>query len=342
MLFRSIAAGFAVGSKYPGGLVIVPVFAVAVRRWWGRPLAFWMGRLIGFGLVFVGAYLVTTPGTIFNFPAFWQDVTHEIYHYGELGQGYYTVDDGLPHLGHLLAYLGLVAFSRWVPLALVFGLLAVVGVGKLIREDWHITALFLLFPVSYVLYFSTQSVMYVRNMLIVLPYLAVLIAVGAGAFWSALRVRGLRYAWSGLLVAMLAANAGWQLHSARSVWNNPTTDHLAGMMQTAQANPGTVYWAAAGLHDELIAAYGEDLPANIQPGSANADVVALWMTDNLLLQDSNYGAYLGRRFAQPWRGVIWHHGPYEVNMSYYPGWDGDNRVVMFPVEYVAGDKLTAR
>ncbi len=335
----AFVAGLAVGSKYPGGLLIVPALVVAVRRWWGRPLTFWAGRLVGFGVVFVGAYLLTTPGTLLNFPAFWADVTHEIYHYGELGQGYYTVDDGLPHLGQLLAYLGLVAFSRWVPIALAFAVLALVGAVALLREDWPLGVVFLIFPVSYVLYFSTQSVMYVRNMLVVLPYLAVLAAMGAGAVWAALRARPLRYGWAGLLAALLLANAGWQLYSARTVWLNPTTDHLAALVARAEANPETVYWAADGLYDELTAATPDALPPNIQAEADGADMIALWMTDNLLLFDSNYGAYLGRRFRQPWRGVIQHDGPYEVNLNYYPGWDGENRVVIFPVDYVAEGQL---
>jgi hypothetical protein len=179
-------------------------------------------------------------------------------------------------------------------------------------------------------------------MLVVVPYLAVLIAIGAGAVWTALPARPLRYGWAGILAAVLTVNAGWQLQSARTVHQDPTTDHLTGLVMRAQADPDTVYWAAGGLYDELSASHPEPLPPNIQASAEGANRIAVWMTDNLLLYDSNYGAYLGQRFRQPWRGVIDHSGPWEVNLNYYPGWDGDNRVVVFPMEYVAAEKLAAQ
>lgn len=331
------AAGFAVGSKYPGGLIIVPVFMVAVLRWWGEGLRFWIGRLVRFGAVFVLAYLLTTPGTLLNFPAFWYDVTHEISHYGEMGQGYYTVEPGGYHLSQLTLYLSLVAFSHANAAAALVMALAVVGTIALLREDWRLGVIVLAFPIAYVLYFSTQRVMYVRNMLVTLPYWATLATIGAGTVWQWLRGRGFRAAWALLLVAVIGYNVGWQLFTVRTIHQRGATYQPAALVVTAREHPDTRYWAAEGLYDELAERYGDDLPANIGPDRDGADVLAVWHSKNLLVFDSNYGAYLGARLARPWADELRHFGPYEVNMNYYPGWDGDNRIVLVPMAYVATD-----
>jgi hypothetical protein len=56
---------------------------------------------------------------------------------------------------------------------LVFGLFSV-GAAVLIREDMRVAPLLIALPVIYVLYFSNQRVMIARNLLFVMPFLAVL------------------------------------------------------------------------------------------------------------------------------------------------------------------------
>lgn len=333
-----MAAGFAVGSKYPGGLIILPVFIVGMMRWWGQSPLFILGRLVRFGVVFVLAYLVTTPGTLFNFPAFWYDVTHEIAHYGDMGQGYYTIEPGLHHLTQLALYLGIVSFSQAVIIGGFVFALTLIGAVGIVRQDWRLGAIVLLFPVLYVLYFSTQRVMYVRNMLVTMPYWSVMAGVGAVMVWRGLRRWPLQIVWAGILAAAIGYNVGWQMYSTQTILQRGTTYDPPALVMTARDNPDMRYWAAEGLFDALSEQYGDDLPRNIQAEANGADMLAIYHSKNLLIFDSNYGGYIGSRLERPYFDEIQHFGPYEVNFSYYPGWDGDNRIVLIPMAYVAENK----
>lgn len=329
-----IAAGFAVGSKYPGGLIVIPVGFVGLLRWWGQPIPVLIRRAVIAAFVFIAAYLVTTPGTVLAFDDFRYDILHEIAHYGDMGQGYYTVEEGFSHLGQLLAYLSLVLFSHYPLIAGALFALVPIGAFALIREDWRLALIFLSFPVIYVLYFSTQSLMYVRNMLVTVPFWAFLATNGAWVITNMLRRRSLRWGFAALLAGLLTVNAIWIATAAHSISVRGMTRDVAPFLLLTESNPDTIYWAAEGLYEQMLERYGDDLPPNIQPTSRDADMLAIYMSDNLLEFDTNYGRYLGRRFEQPWRGAITSFGPFDVNLNYYPGWNGDDRIVVFPIRYV--------
>ena len=46
------------------------------------------------------AFVVMTPGNVFEYEEFQRDIEYERMHYGEGGHGVYTLEAGWPHLGH--------------------------------------------------------------------------------------------------------------------------------------------------------------------------------------------------------------------------------------------------
>src|SRR5690606_23995424 len=170
----AVVAGLATGTKYPGGLLLIPVL---IASWPTLKNHDKRGRLIllgGIGIIFVSTYLLSTPGTLLASDEFIHDVRFEIQHYGRDGHGIHTVEWGLPHLRLNLGYLSLAALSwyKWLALPL-FGL-ALVGGAAAWRENRTIALILVLFPLVYVLYMSLQRVMFVRNLMVVLPFLALL------------------------------------------------------------------------------------------------------------------------------------------------------------------------
>jgi len=103
-VLAGISAGFATATKYPGGLLILPVFLAAVfYRDQIRPILKHFGFLAILLAVFLLSYLVMTPGTLFESELFLEQVRGEIAHYSG-GHGYHTIEPGLTHFWQNLLY----------------------------------------------------------------------------------------------------------------------------------------------------------------------------------------------------------------------------------------------
>ena len=98
--------------------------------------------------------------------------------------GAVTLGSALPHL------LSALSFNRVVSLCGIA--VAMVGVVSLWRRDWRTASLLTLFPLAYLLYFSTQRAMLVRNLQLMQPFLALFAACGIVACARAARGEGAR------------------------------------------------------------------------------------------------------------------------------------------------------
>ena len=185
----AVGAGLVFGTKYPGGLIIVPVVAAA---FYNRDRSAGLKKpLLDIALlliIFMATYLATTPGTLFQHGLFkhYIDVQKSTYTQGHLG---HTIASGLPIFSSMCGFFGLALFSRFVPIALFLGLCVLLGVYGAMRESWKIGAGLLVFPLLYLLYFSTLRVMIVRNLLVLAPTLAVFASEGVALLWRVLRQR---------------------------------------------------------------------------------------------------------------------------------------------------------
>lgn len=210
----AIAGGLALASKYPGGLVVVPLlFATrhvasrGGRREYLRVLAF-----------FFGAFIVANPGALLEPARFAAGIAHQVIHYGQTGHGAYTVGRGAEHMTLMALYLVRVVFAHvpWVSVALC--VVMVVGIYDVVKSEKRPTAaLLLMFPVLYLLYFSTQKVMIVRNLLVLLPYCSILAARGCGYLIRRVPSRPYRAAAAAIPLAAIAFNLSWLVTSGRSI-----------------------------------------------------------------------------------------------------------------------------
>jgi hypothetical protein len=133
----------------------------------------------------VGVYLITTPGTLLQPMLFLSALRFMSSHYAS-GHGAYTTSTGAPHLWRMLEYFLLVVPSPYLPVAIGCTALAAAGALRAVRQTPLWAALVFSFPLLYVLYFSLQRVMIVRNLIAVAPFIAVAAALGAGAVCHAL------------------------------------------------------------------------------------------------------------------------------------------------------------
>ena len=314
------AAGLSFGTKYPSGLLLLPVLIAAAHVGRGRPGK--LVRALGVCVVaFTAMYLLTTPGTILQYGQFFNDVRFEMAHYKTGHGGGHTIVPGLPHLKAELAYLALVVFSPYPPIACLFFALAVLGAVQLLRGDRWMAAALLVFPVVYVGYMSTQRVMVARNLLVVVPFLAALAGRGAGQCLAGVeRFRRGSATVVAITAALFVVNAQWLVAAGRSATahGNPEAA-LLGVL----ADPGAPACRVSPHLRQALSKAVPVLPGSITRESESPAWAAFYTSDV-----RNSGRWTANRYDYALRVF----GPREVNFNYYPSWIGQDRLVLMRME----------
>jgi len=311
----ALAAGFAAGTKYPGGILLFAVLPA------GLHCAAREGRSLlraGFGslLLFTAAYLISTPGTLLEPRLFLNDVAYEAAHYAK-GHWGFTVDAGADHLSRAACYLGFDLFSDYAALSVGAILLAAFGALQAWRESKPLFALLVLLPLVYLIFVGTKRVMFVRNLLFLAPFLALLATRGAGWIGRALP-RPAAIGFSVVLALACLANARTLVQAAEEIRDRgpaalgrELADHLA-------EHPDRRYHLTKGARRCMIEA-GIEVPAHAQHLEEAADRIAclpgdirghlMWpsnVPDRLVAtlgpRSVNYGWYT--TWNEPWIAVV--------------------------------------
>jgi hypothetical protein len=220
-------------------------------------------------------------------------------------------------------YLSLSAFSRYWPLSLVVFLFALVGAYDVVRRSRSAAVALLLVPVVYLLYLCLQRVMMARNLLIVLPFVAILGARGIAFTAGKIRIGALKVGLGIIVGLLLATNAVWLAVAAESIVDRSAIDHGVEIARYLDDHPEDTYFLSRG-------AFGA-----LQPDERDRDNVTLSYdeADQYIVMTSDLGKWFGNRF-----GVFeLVSGSLEVNIDYYVSWRGDPKV--FAVGREAADQM---
>ncbi len=325
-LWAAALAGLATGTKYTGGLLLLPILLCVFlrRRELGQPLR----RMLGIVTVFGSAFVISTPGALLQPVRFWRDVAFERFHYGEAGHYGFGVDSGSEHLALCLRWFGVELGSPYAPLALLVTLLALLGALATWRRDRREALLLLLLPVMWVLFFSSQKVLFVRNLLPMAPFFALFAARGLGALVSYLpaRTKALTPA-LGLL--LLLANGTWQYTAAESIRqrNAPARDLTGEFITWLSSERGerTVYLSEP-LARELFERLGQ-LPPGCTTDRMRETDLAAFRPHEVALNASpmDPAGTLGSNLPGC---LVASFGPREVNWEWYTTWREERLVVI--------------
>ena len=203
-------AGLAAGTKYNAGLVVLALIAAHVFRDLSgaqipaspAPLAL-SGRrpyrraaklLAGIGCA-IAAFVISTPGVIFQWSAFRHGFLYEIVH-SRVGHGLTFVHTGN---GFLFTFTSSLWCGLGPALAILFVVCAGYGLARLDRRALIILA----FALPYYALISLSEVRFARYGLPLFPAAALLIAWGATDLWKRLP-ESIRWVWAGVLTAAVA------------------------------------------------------------------------------------------------------------------------------------------
>jgi hypothetical protein len=305
LALAAAAAGLAAGSKYPAWLLMLPVMAAAWKRvprgwFWSLPLVF-----------FAGAFLITTPGIVLDPFRFAESAGREFNHYVLKGHIGNTVGRGPEHFLRACVYLFAQTLSHRAAAALLLSLLAVAGVWRMWRDNRRQASLFLIFPVVYLLAFAgVARVLFVRNYLVLIPFLAV--AAARGGAWLYGKTAGWkRWACAAAISAILAMNAAYVAQAAHSLRDVRPERHVRELAAYMVRHPQWTFRITRLLKEDLVR-YAV-LPANAttDPG-VPADAAAAWSRE--LWQWPRQGRVLSNRMNY----TLAVFGPLDRNFDYYP------------------------
>src|SRR3954447_7964347 len=207
-LLGGAATGLAIGFKYTAGLVLIPLFVEAARRFWldkGTPLLK-RADLHGFVLAclaMVAVFFVSTPYFFVHPHSAAYQLKQQAVAAGD------TVKVGQEQQGGFVYYLESFGWGfGWAPIAA-----ALVGAGFDFRRTRYRTLLLVAFPIVMFLYLGTQTRYFGRWLLAIYPILAILAAIGV---MGVAQLVGRRRAWlaggvaaalcAGLLIQPVAAD----------------------------------------------------------------------------------------------------------------------------------------
>jgi hypothetical protein len=273
--------------------------------------------------VFAATFVLTTPAVLLDSGRVLRWVIFVAVHYKSGYHGGYNVTAGFPHLWKMLAYLGSDVFSAHLPIALATSLFILLGVWALIRESRGQAAVFLSFPILYLAYMSTQRVFIVRNVLVVIPFLAVAAARGVRftlallsprlpSKQAALAVTG----GVGVLCALsLGSNAWWLYCAGQSIPRATPQRAVTEFANYVVSRPAASIFAGNDVRSALQA-QGFDLK-RLTNRADQAQELAFYPSEWLYPHPSNV-----------WRAATTWFGPREVNWNRYTDWGGFQRIVV--------------
>lgn len=333
LIFASLLAGLALGSKYPAGLLILPlIYAIWVQHrqlkqpWWkiGIPLGLAM-------VLWAGIFLLSSPGIIQQYVKFKMDLAFEMNHYASGHRGHNVVP-WTEHPARIFQYFAYTGFAEsfWLSAALLG--FAVTGVIFLFRQQKQAAVILLLFPLVYFVYFSSQKVMIVRNYMVLIPILHILAAIGLWELGKWIKAQTRSRYWAAtvyslpLVVILLNGPQNWEKAESvkRDADEKRLSDHLEEYLQVHPDQPfwfspmAEVYWSTHARFKEFPTTLR---PAQDLPDDAFLVCYSLEATNLLDAYRANRPDYIEK---------IW--GPAAADFRYYPFWLS-NYLLIMPAKY---------
>lgn len=323
VVIASVLAGMCIGTKYPGGIVVLPMI-VAIEGWprhvpceqASRRHQGHFGDLVLAALVTACSFLLITPGLVVQPLQFLQDVLSEVSHYRR-GHGGYTVAPGFDHLSKILGYLVFCGFSKFSALAICYFMLVLLGTGALLHRRNDDALWLLVLPVAYLAYMSSQRVMIVRNYLLVLPVLAVLAGVGVQVLVNCSR-RLLRQVLPSMAVVGIVVGLWVFACASRRIEHRICADPGGALIAWLRNQPDEKFClspqARRLIQDRLLVA-----PVNVSNDPAHAShfvYLSTEVVERSLLPANTFG-----RYRTVWSAFD------DVNWDYYPTWVGSLRIL---------------
>ncbi len=310
----AVTAGLACGTKYTGGIFLIPVLA-SLFMWPDIMPQINSKQAIKSVFIilacFTVAFVITTPGALLEPVRFVRHVSWEMSHYGRGHYGH-SINAGFEHAYLLFVYLSQVSLSANSIIALVWCGFAVIGTWSAYKDDKKEAILILMVPLVYFVYMSIQKVMIVRNYLLLLPFMAVFAARGIALIYE---TSSRRWKWLGVAVyvlvfIMFVINIRGLISTSETIRNRHNVSQKDEVLNYIRSHIKQGFVLSAEAREQLLIDQKEFICPDAR--KTNYVFMARWWGAGLANRKGRYQLISGSR---------------EVNFDYYPDWAGDVRVV---------------
>jgi hypothetical protein len=172
LVLCGVLAGLAGAAKYNAA----PIAVVPFVLWWLTDRS--LRGFLTIAAATLAGFLLGAPYSLISYREFWQGVSYEIWHYGVAGHEQHSATRGLPQALFYLRWLVSDGTGVAVTLLSAYGALA------LWRANRSAALIIISFPFCYFVMMSMQKANFTRNMVVLVPYVAIL---GAFGLWAATR-----------------------------------------------------------------------------------------------------------------------------------------------------------
>ncbi len=329
-----IFGGLATGCKYPAGLVALPLLIatyygvkakVLDRKYFWKHL---IQRWLLIGLIAAFTFILTTPGFILDFSKLWQDLYEHITIYQNSHANYQFNPLSNPPFDHflvLLEYFSLAVFSYQPVLSLLAALLVLPGIYALTKVQKPVIIITMAFPIIYLGFFCFQHLMIARNYQVILPFLFLLSSLGIQFLINISKNTYIKTFVLSVTFIVIGFNIYFGFKAGLSIYHYTEEKIYTTLKTHLKEKPNQTFY----LTKELKADYKEkgfDLNANVIADKALPDTGEFKVVTYLPREHSPHWPRYSHNFVDK---VI---GQQEVNVNYYPTWNGYPKILIVDSE----------
>ncbi|MDH5748808.1 MAG: hypothetical protein OEY85_05810, partial [Rhodospirillales bacterium] len=292
----------------------------------GWRFVFYMPFLV---IVALSATFLTTPGlfldpvrvvnTYFLEAGSYFSDRGSLYPYSIVGFG--------AHVFANLDYLFSVVFSRYAPISIPLSCAAIIGIYDYARRNTPQFVVIASFVGVYFLFISSPRLMQARNLMTLVPFLALFMARGIVVLYS---IRWARPFSQAAIVLFLTVSAGvnslWLFSSAATVFPRSAESEIENLRLYIKARPDWNFVFSPEIKSALSAG---TIPDMVKAGASSPYCVLFYREVNFPTR--NYTG-IQANIDGYYTAVL---SSMEVNYDYYPTWTGRNsnwRILILPLE----------
>lgn len=322
--YAAAAAAAATSAKYQGAIVLLPLLLLLWSQIRtsasGHKLRTFAMQSMKIFIWFTGAFILCMPEIILDSYKVLEQFKHNMGLYSSGCYGY-TIEPGLTHMTKNMHYLLWHLFSPYALPSLLFFVIAACGILPLIKSrKWELLAALTVTPLILFFLFSTKRVMFVRNLLLIFPFLIILAVYGLQFILEQLKRTGICLKIKGIFIPGILLTVLFLFHalflcqaaaSIRIKQDKPFLQELHGFLK---ASPEKYCLVSPQLYRKLQSAVPE-VAGNITTNTRTpADYIAY--SHEELGQKTSWKVWK----ANSPGSVVKVFGPMEINYFYYTTW----------------------
>jgi len=308
LLMAAILAALAFSTKYTAGIFFLPVIAKCIYYTKTRNLKYLCLLVLLFAITFV----ITSPGIFIHWDKAYADIMFEKAHYSN-GHNGYTVNSFLIHFKKNLYYIIFILPSKSKIFSALLFIFITMGIIQLFKSKKWLLLLMLLIMLSYLIYISSQKVMFVRNLMLYWPLICILVGYGIQKTASFLHNKRLPYT----IISLIAIYTLWLLaFSDIKIRNNKNIDTTKQLSAFINKKPHLKIWVSEGVGLKMKENNINYTNPQIKNGQIDLYAVYLYELIQWKLPCNNSG----------WINNIL--GAHEANIYYYTTYQGNNKIII--------------